>query len=91
MVKLLLDRGANVNRRDKDGYSALTAAAESNVSVGTVRYLLNAGAHRKLKTGRGERPYDIAMRYHNRARRVIKTLNTLDRHRRVGAPRWKCA
>jgi len=67
MVKLLLDRGANVNSRDNDGYSALSAAAETNASIETVRLLLKAGADRNLKTVRGERPYDIAVRYHNRA------------------------
>lgn len=67
MVKLLLERGANVNSSDPDGHSALTAAAENNVSIETVRYLLKAGAARNVKTVQGERPYDIAMRYHNRA------------------------
>ncbi len=67
MVKLLLERGANVNSRDKDGYSALSAAAERSVSIETVRYLLKAGADRNFKTVRGERPYDIAMRYNNSA------------------------
>ena len=66
MVKLLLERGANVNSRDTDGYSALSAA-ERNVSIETVRYLLKAGANRNFKNVQGERPYDIAMRYHNRA------------------------
>jgi ankyrin repeat protein len=67
MVKLLLERGANVNSRDKDGYSALSAPAGRSVSIETVRYLLKAGADRNFKTVRGERPYDIAMRYNNRS------------------------
>lgn len=56
----------NLTYFEGDGYSALTAAAERNVSIDTVRYLLKAGADRNFKTVRGERPYDIAMRYHNR-------------------------
>ena len=64
---MLLELGANVNSGDTDRYSTLTAAAERNVSIDTVRLLLKAGADRNLKTVRGERPYDIAMRYHNRA------------------------
>ncbi|HEX5604784.1 MAG TPA: ankyrin repeat domain-containing protein [Pyrinomonadaceae bacterium] len=67
MVKLLLERGANVNSRDTDGNSALVAAAERNVSIETVRFLLKAGADRNVKTARGEGPYDIAMRYNNLA------------------------
>ena len=67
MVKLLLERGTRVNEADDEGNTALIAAAERNASIETVRLLLNAGADRNVKTVQGERPYDIAMRYKNRA------------------------
>jgi ankyrin repeat protein len=52
IVKLLLERGANINSRDSGGYSALTAAAERNASIETVRLLVEVGADRKSKLSR---------------------------------------
>jgi ankyrin repeat protein len=55
-MKLILERAAYVNGTNTEDYSALTAAAERNISMETVRLLLNAGADRNLKTVKGESP-----------------------------------
>lgn len=52
VLKLLLDRGANVNARDRDGWTALTKAA-THIKTDTVKFLLDNGADINQKGYKG--------------------------------------
>jgi len=63
-VKVLLDAGANLEARDKDGYTPLHEAATSlregpEVVEEVVEVLLNAGADPKAKTIDGRTPVEL--------------------------------
>ncbi len=65
IVKLLIDRSANVNHQMDTGYTALMFAALGRVdrledTKETIRLLLGAGANKSLKNKRGETALDIA-------------------------------
>ncbi len=49
VIKLLLDAGADVNARDKDGLTPLMWAALLNQNPEVIRILLDAGAVEKPK------------------------------------------
>src|SRR5205814_487279 len=67
MAALLLERGADVNRRSSEGATALHAAAGQGHAA-TVRLLLNAGAEARAANDRGVTPLHVAaMRGHREA------------------------
>ena len=57
-MKLLLDRGANVNARAKTRYSALLVAAQYPNSSAAIRLLLDRGAEVRLRKGQGAPLYN---------------------------------
>jgi hypothetical protein len=57
VIKLLLDRGANVNAVDKGGFTPLHFAAERGV-VEIVTMLLEKGAKPDVKTDLGQKPIE---------------------------------
>jgi ankyrin repeat protein len=60
-VKALLDRGADVNAKDREGRTALMLAASSDtIPVETVKTLLARGADLNAKTPKGETALDFA-------------------------------
>jgi ankyrin repeat protein len=60
MVSYLLERGANVNARDRTGQTPLhRAAAADNIDL--VRLLLSRKARPKARDGTGSTPLDVAM------------------------------
>ena len=58
-VKIFLKRGAQVNKRDNRGWTALTITAERG-HLGVVQLLLAAGADQHLRTKNGKTAYTIA-------------------------------
>ncbi|KAH9498270.1 hypothetical protein Btru_009533 [Bulinus truncatus] len=57
-VKLLLQHGADVNKKDVDTWTPLHAAC-ANGEADIARYLLSKGASKDIKTNDGERPLDL--------------------------------
>jgi ankyrin repeat protein len=53
-VKLLVERGANINARANSRYSALLVAAQYPTSTPVIRYLLDHGAELRLPPGAGK-------------------------------------
>ncbi len=70
MVRLLLDRGADVNIANKDGATALMWAAGN---LNKVRWLLKKGATVDIRTGSGRTPLLIAATYAGNAE-VVRLL-----------------
>ena len=58
-VKILLNRGAQVNKRDNRGWTALTISAQRG-HLGVVELLLAAGANRHLQAKDGKTAYAVA-------------------------------
>lgn len=52
-MKLLLERGADINRRSKTRYSALLVATQYGNSSDAIRFLLDHGAELRLPKGQG--------------------------------------
>jgi hypothetical protein len=59
IVEKALWAGADINMRDSEGYTALSAAAQRG-RMGMVRLLMQAGANSALKTDKGFRAADVA-------------------------------
>jgi ankyrin repeat protein len=59
IAKLLLQRGANVNAKDKTGMTALMVAASHN-NAPMVGFLLESGADASAKNDQGQTASDIA-------------------------------
>lgn len=60
-VKWLIDHGADVNRADVEGKTALHSAAERNTGVRVVATLIEAGASAAALDRHGRRALDLAM------------------------------
>jgi uncharacterized protein len=45
MIQMLIDKGISVNTKQKDGWTALATALNSNDDIETIKTLLNAGAN----------------------------------------------
>jgi len=80
IVRLLLDQGASVNARSKDGATALTCAAFSG-NEKALNHLLDAGADVRAKTKEGETALSIACgreigrnRGHDRICELLKNM-----------------
>lgn len=58
-IKIMLDRGLNIDHEDKDGNTALTYAVLAN-KENVVLFLLERGANPNHKNKKGESPRDIA-------------------------------
>lgn len=62
MIKLLLEKGANVNAADSEGYTALACAVSRRASPEAVQLLLSSGADINARNKRGETPLVLAER-----------------------------
>ena len=71
-VKWLIERGADVSAKAKDGATPLHAAARRNTGVKVVDLLLESGASEKAKDEEGRTPLDLAMEFGRR--RVVAKL-----------------
>ncbi|WP_264336995.1 ankyrin repeat domain-containing protein [Wolbachia endosymbiont (group B) of Chorthippus brunneus] len=60
-VQGLVNRGANVNAKDKDGKTPLHYASQSIYSLDIVRYLISKGADIDVKNKDGKTPLDLAV------------------------------
>ncbi len=61
-VRMLLDSGADVNAKDREGRSALMLAASSDImSIATIKLLLAKGADVNARSRKGESALDSAM------------------------------
>ncbi len=59
VAKLLLDNGADVNYKNKNGKTALMRAAEKGQSE-VVRFLLQCGANSDIRNKDGDSAWDLA-------------------------------
>ena len=60
VVRFLLERGANINKQDHNGWTVLHHASHSN-STNVIRLLLQHGATRDIKCYyKGRTPIDVA-------------------------------
>ena len=59
MARLLIDRGAKVNKRKNDGWTPLHLAAYNN-RLKLAQLLIDNGADKNVKTNRGRKPIDVA-------------------------------
>ena len=65
LVKILINAGADLNVKDRDGYTALHLAAR-NKRIEAVELLIKAGADLNTESERGDTPMDEALGYtHN--------------------------
>lgn len=62
LVKLLIENGAYINTKDKNGHTALMYAC-SGGSFEIVKLLIEAGADKNIKNNRGKTALDIATKY----------------------------
>ena len=61
VVKLLIERGADVNGADANGNSALTEAASKGCDRELIRMLLKAGARMDAKHSSGLHPFEMGL------------------------------
>lgn len=64
LARLLLDRGANIDARDRYGHTALHCAATTG-QIAVVKLLLRRGADRLAVGSFGDKPLDRARSYHH--------------------------
>ena len=69
-VHWLLEHGAMVNDRDKNGMTALHYAAFQGIRENVIQDLLDHGARKHLKDKMGNTPLDLA-RQKNRKKAII--------------------
>jgi len=76
VVKLLLDHGARVNARSKDGTTALMNAAAGFGGVAIVKMLLDNGANPRLRNRQGDTALTLAQKRHreDKARLIREAL-----------------
>ena len=61
LLKYLVDKGIDINAADSEGQTILHAAAMQAESSDILRYLLEAGANKAVRTAFDESAYDLAM------------------------------
>ena len=64
VVRFLLEKGANVDKQDHRGWTALHNASSSNNCTDVIRMLLQHGATRDIKSKYGSTPIDRARYWH---------------------------
>lgn len=71
-IKKLLESGADPNKKDNSGYTALHCAADYNDDPKVLELLIQYKADPKIKNNEGHTPLDIANQYDNQE--IIKVL-----------------
>jgi ankyrin repeat protein len=71
-ARLLIEKGADINARDKRGLTPLHRAADTRSAIETLKLLLEKGADRSAKDKDGKTPLDYATKAKNEA--AIKLL-----------------
>ena len=74
-IKSLLESGANVNLKDKDGWTALMYAVRYQENISVVEALINAGAKIKITNNYNLSPLIIAATYNGNPEIIRKILN----------------
>jgi len=75
LAKLLVSKGAEVNRQDKDGYTPLHTASRHNGDVEFTKFLVSQVADVNVKTKSGKLPIDLAKESGHTA--VVKYLESV--------------
>ena len=70
-VELLLDRGANIEAKDYDGQTPLTACREGLENTETVERLLDRGANTEAKNNVGQTPLTLAILFRRKIQRQL--------------------
>ena len=60
LVKILLNKGVNLEEKDYFGWTALHFASESNC-IEVAEFLLEKGADTEVEDTEGQTPYDVAV------------------------------
>jgi len=82
LVKKLIDSGADVNKKDKDGWSALMYAVRYNEGLDCVKQLITAGAKIKEKNNYETSILTIAACYNNNPQiidELLKSYSSIDK------------
>ncbi len=83
VAQLLVDRGADINAVDNDGYSALHMATLQQ-SVETLRFLLKNNADTNMRNKKGLTAFDIAIQCHYDSDDRDKAKEILDEFEKYG-------
>ena len=81
ILQILLDRGANIDAQDPEGWAILHKAARET-SEKTTRMLVKRGAKTRLKDDEGRKPIDLCMDT-GKGRRIAKLLESASRSKRL--------
>ncbi len=74
-LKLLLDKGLNIDQKNNDGWAPLHFAVLSG-DIKTIDYLIKRKCNKNILTLRGENPFNIAEKFHKNE--LLKKLKVRD-------------
>jgi ankyrin repeat protein len=72
-IQICLAAGADINRANDDGDTALHGAAEARGSTAIVRFLVQSGAKMDTRNKLGQTPLDAAFAHRDRAGTLLRT------------------
>ena len=74
VVEALLDKGANINHRDKEKQTPLHYAVGNN-KLPTVKILIERGANKNLKSNKNQTPLELARE--KRRKSIVNYLSSV--------------